>query len=99
MDIIQKIIPKNPISSDMLNRITQRCEEVIKYFVGCYAKQTQLVIVENKEEEYEEKEKRKEYIQKDKEKKEKYYKSKFGEDADVPNVPEKPEKDAFRIRI
>ena len=96
MDIIQKIIPKNPISSDMLNRITQRCEEVIKYFVGCYAKQTQLVIVENKEEEYEEKEKRKEYIQKDKEKKEKYYKSKFGEDADVPNIPEKPEKDASR---
>ena len=94
MDIINKIIPKNPVSTETANRITAKVAEVVKVFVEYYAKQTPVVIVENKEEEYEEKEIRKALVKKDKENKEKYYKKKFGENADIPNIPEPPEKDA-----
>ena len=94
MDIIHKFIPKNPINNDTMNRITERAKDVLKVFGDNYIKQTPLVIVKSKEIDYEIKERRKEIVRKDKEKKERYYKKKFGEDSDVPNFPEIPEKGA-----
>ena len=94
MDIIHKFIPKNPINNTTMDKITERAKDVLKVFGENYIAQTPLVIVENKEDEYEKKERRKEIVKKDKEKKERYYKKKFGEDSDVPNFPEIPEKSA-----
>ena len=37
MDIIHNFIPKNPINGDTMNKITQKCQEVLKYFGECYA--------------------------------------------------------------
>ena len=92
MEIIHKFIPKNPITSQTMEKITNKAKDVLKVFGEYYLKQTQLVIVRNKEDEYERKEIRKAIVKKDKEKKEKYFKKKFGEDSDVPNFPEIPEK-------
>jgi len=94
MDIIHKFIPKNPINNTTMDKITERAKDVLKVFGDNYIAQTPLVIVKNKEDEYEKKERRKEIVKKDKEKKERYYKKKFGEDSDVPNFPEIPEKSA-----
>ena len=71
MDIIHKFIPKNPINNTTMDKITERAKDVLKVFGENYAAQTPLVIVENKEKEYELKEKRKEIVRKDKEKKRK----------------------------
>lgn len=69
MDIIHKFIPKNPINNDTMNRITERAKDVLKVFGDNYIKQTPLMIVKNKEIDYEIKERRKEIVRKDKEKK------------------------------
>ena len=92
MDIIHKFIPKNPINGDIMNKINQKCSEVLKYFVKCYNIQTILVILGNKEKEYEYQQIRDAIIQKDKQRKEKYYKMKYGEDANVPEIPIIPSK-------
>lgn len=96
MDIINKIIPKNPINAEISNKITAKVADVVKVYVKNYAKQTQLVIVENKELEYELKEKREEIVKKDKEYKQKYFKKKYGDDANIPEIPEIPEKGASK---
>ena len=77
MDIIHKFIPKNPINNTTMDKITERAKDVLKVFGENYIAQTPLVIVENKEDEYEKKERRKEIVKKDKEKKERYYKKKI----------------------
>ena len=74
MDIIHKFIPKNPINNDTMNKITARAKDVLKVFGENYISQTPLVIVRNKEIEYEIKERMKEIVRRDKEKKERYYK-------------------------
>ena len=92
MDIIHKFIPKNPINGDIMNKINQKCLEVLKYFITCYDFQTTLVILGNKEKEYEYQQIRDAIIQKDKQRKQKYYKMKYGEDANVPEIPSIPSK-------
>ena len=94
MNIINKFIPKNPINSTTMDRITDKIKNVLEVFGKNYAKQTQLVLVRNKEAEIEKKEIRNAKIKKDKESKTKYYKKKFGEESDVPNFPAIPEKGA-----
>jgi len=93
MDFIHKFIPKNPINDATLERIKDRVKTAVEVFAKNYAKKTYLVIVATKEDEYEEKEKRKSIVKKDKENKIKYFKKQYGEEADVPNFPEIPEKD------
>ena len=94
MDIIHKFIPKNPINGDTMNKITERCQEVLKYFGECYAKQTMLVLVGNKEADYEYQEQRKAFVEKNKQKQIKYYKMNYPENLDIPDIPEIPPKDA-----
>lgn len=49
MDIIHKIVPKNPVNSTIAKKITDGVKEALEVFVKHYASQTQLVIVGNKE--------------------------------------------------
>ena len=56
MNIINKFIPKNPINSTTMDRITDKIKNVLEVFGKNYAKQTQLVLVRNKEAEEEKKE-------------------------------------------
>ena len=92
MDIIKRFIPSNPINQETSTRIANKVKEILDVFSKNYAKQTILVIVKNKEDQEEEKEKREAIVKKDKENKAKYYKKKYGEESDVPNFPEIPEK-------
>ena len=94
MDLIHKIIPKNPINSETGKKITDSVKEAVAVFVKNYALQTQLVIVGNKEAEYKFKEERKAIVEKDRNYKIRYYKRIHGEDASVPEVPEIPMKGA-----
>ena len=55
MDIIHKFIPKNPINNTTMDKITERAKDVLKVFGENYIAQTPLVIVKNKEDEYEKK--------------------------------------------
>ena len=90
MDIIHKIVPKNPVNSETAKKIGDGVKDALAVFVKHYTLQTQLVIVGNKEEEYRLKEIRKAEIEKDRNNKIKYYKKIHGEDAQVPDVPELP---------
>ena len=65
MDLIHKIIPKNPINSETGKKIADSVKEAVAVFVKNYALQTQLVIVGNKEAEYKFKEERKAIVEKD----------------------------------
>ena len=92
MDIIRKIIPSNPINNTTKDKITESIKHTLEVFGKNYAKYTQLSIVKNKEEEVELNEKRKEVVEKDNKYKTKYYKKKFGEESEVPKIPEIPVK-------
>ena len=94
MYLLNKIIQKNPISSQTMYKINQSIADSLKIFVKNYVAQTQIVIISNKELEIKLKQKRKETIEKDKNKKIKYYKKTHGEDATIPDIPEIPEKEA-----
>ena len=94
MSFLKKLTFKNPIDSNLTAKITDKVNKILEVFVKNYAKQTPLILVRNKEEDVERKEKRKAIIEKDKENKTKYYKKKYGEESDVPNFPAIPEKDA-----
>ena len=94
MEFIHKLITKNPINDTTMGKIKDRVKQVLSVFIKNYAKKTNLVIVEQKENDYKEKEKRKSIIKKDNDKKIKYFTKMYGEEANVPNFPELPEKDA-----
>jgi len=94
MDIIHKYIPKNPINSATQEKMKNRIKEVLEKFCKNYASQTQLVIVKNKEYEIKKKEIRKSIVDADREKKKKYYKKTYGPEAEIPDIPEIPEKGA-----
>lgn len=94
MNIIHKIIPKNPINNQTLDKIKERVKEVLKVFGDYYASSTKLELVKTKIIEAKEKEERKAFVEHDKQKKTKYFKEKNGEDAEVPAIPEPPEKGA-----
>ena len=94
MDIIHKIIPKNPVNSATQDKIKKTVQEVLQTFLKNYANYTKLEIVKNKEQEYSLKQKREEYVKKDSDYKTKYYKKKFGPEAEVPKIPEPLEKGA-----
>ena len=95
MFLINKIISKNPINSQTMDKINKIIVDSLTIFIKNYTSQTNIVAVENKIKEYELKEKRKVNIQKDKNKKIKYYKKIYGKNAQIPNIPEIPEKDEF----
>ena len=92
MEIIHKIIPKNPINSQIQEKMQTKIKEVLEVFGKNYAASTKEIIIKDKEDEVERDEKRKELVKKDFEKKTKFYKDKFGEDSEVPQIPEPPEK-------
>ena len=92
MNFIHKFIPKNPINDATLERIKERVKHAVEVFGKNYAKKTYLVIVAQKEVEHETNEKRQFIVKKDRESKIKYFKKTYGEEADVPNFPEIPEK-------
>lgn len=94
MDIIHKIIPKNPVNSATQDKIKKTVQDVLQTFLKNYATYTKLEIVKNKEQEYNLKQIREEYVKKDFDYKTKYYKNKFGPEAEVPKIPEPPEKGA-----
>ena len=94
MNVIRKIIPKNPVNNQTLDKIKTRVNEVLGVFSGYYASSTKLELVKAKIEEAKEKEERKAFVEHDKQKKTKYFKEKNGEDAEVPEIPEPPEKGA-----
>lgn len=94
MEIIRKIIPKNPVNSETSKKITERVKHVLEVFGKYYANSTKTELVKNKIEEAQEKEERKAFVKKDLEKKTKYYKEKYGQDEEIPQIPEPPEKDA-----
>ena len=94
MNIIRKIIPKNPINSQTQQKMTERIKEVLEVFGKYYISCTKKELIKNKEEDVKEKEEREAFIKKDIEKKTKYYKNKNGEDEEVPKIPEPPEKGA-----
>ena len=94
MEIINKILGKNPLDEAMMERIKKKIQDILKVFGDYYQIQTKTVIIENKENEYKEKEERKKEIDKYKKNQEKYYKKRFGEDSEVPNIPNPPEKEA-----
>ena len=94
MNIIHKIIPKNPINNQTLDKIKERVKEVLKVFSDYYVSSTKLELVKAKIIEAKEKEERKAFVEHDKQKKTKYFKEKNGEDAEVPAIPEPPEKGA-----
>ena len=94
MNVIRKIIPKNPVNNQTLDKIKTRVNEVLRVFGDYYASSTKLELVKAKIEEAKEKEERKAFVEHDKQKKTKYFKEKNGEDAEVPEIPEPPEKGA-----
>ena len=61
MDIIHKIIPKNPVNSATQDKIKKTVQEVLQTFLKNYANYTKLEIVKNKEQEYSLKQKREEF--------------------------------------
>ena len=75
-----------------MDRIKDRVKHGEEVFTKNYAKNTYLVIAATKEDEYKQKEIRKFIVKKDKENKIKYFKKIYGEEADVRNFPETPEK-------
>ena len=94
MDIIRKIIPKNPINASTQAKMQTAIKHTLEVFAKNYAKFSQLTIVKNKINEAEEEEKRKEIVKNDNESKTRYYKRRYGEDSEVPDIPEPPEKGA-----
>lgn len=92
MSFLAKFKIKNPIDQDTTRRISEKVTKILEVFGKNYAKQTILQIVKNKEDDVEKKEIRNAIVKKDKENKAKYYKKKYGEESDVPNFPEIPEK-------
>ena len=77
MEIIKKIIPKNPIDSATMKQIGDRVQNLLKVFGKNYALQTTIVIVNNKEREYEEEQIRKAKLEKYMNYKKRYYKKKI----------------------
>ena len=94
MEIIKKIIPKNPIDSATMKQIGDRVQNLLKVFGKNYALQTTIVIVNNKERQYEEEQIRKAKLEKYMNYKKRYYKKKYGEEATIPEIPPLPQKGA-----
>ena len=94
MNFINKYIPKNPINSSTQAKITDTLKEVLDKFVKNYASQTQLTLVENKEQEIIEKRKRQMFVEFNRHSKIKSYKKKYGDDADIPDFPDPPEENS-----
>lgn len=94
MEIVKKIIPKNPIDGATMNQIKEKVTNLLKVFGKNYGLQTTMVIVKNKEKEYKEDQIRKAKLEKYMNYKKRYYKKKFGEEATIPEIPPPPEKGA-----
>lgn len=92
MNIIQKFIPKNPINAGTKDKIGREIKSILEVFGKNYLMATKKVIVKTKEIEVAQKEKRKAYVEADKKKKIKYYTKKYGSEAEIPEIPEPPEK-------
>lgn len=91
MEIINKIIPKNPINASTQEKMKHAITHTLEVFTKNYAKFTILTIVKNRINQENEREKRKEIVKKDNESKTRYYKRRYGEDSEVPEIPEPPE--------
>ena len=94
MEIVKKIIPKNPIDAATLNQIKENVKNLLKTFGKNYGLQTTIVIIKNKEKEYKKNQIKKAKLEKYMNYKKRYYKKKFGEEATIPEIPPRPKKDA-----
>jgi hypothetical protein len=94
MNFIRKYVPSNPINQATLTKIKDTLAEILKKFSENYLLYSQLILVEEKEKEFLEKKKRKIYVEKVRQSKIKSYKKLHGDDAEIPNFPDPPEKNA-----